>query len=390
MDADMSAVVPELEQSLGITRAEATRRVLERARVYVEHETPSGDEAGIIELSLRVEADVRALGAETSVQSAPGFGRNLLVTWPGGDADARPLVVLCHIDTVHPRGTLAKMPFRVIDGRAEGPGIYDMKTGLALVIEAMRLLRETGRAPRRPVLLYVTCDEEIGSHSSRATIERLAGEAAAVLVPEPCVHGGAVKTQRKGVATYEMRILGRAAHAGIEPERAVSAITELSNQIQAMLALADHELGTTLNIGVVRGGTASNVVAAEAFAAIDVRLVTREEGDRVDAGLNALRPRQVGATLDLSLTEYRPPLERTDAVVKLYEHAQRLAEAMDVRLAEGASGGGSDGSLAAAAGAATLDGLGADGGGAHAEDEHILVADLPFRLALMARLLETL
>jgi glutamate carboxypeptidase len=388
--AGMQTRVAELDAVLGLSSADATARVLERVRPYVEHETPSGDEAALNALSERIASELATLGARTRAEPAPGLGRNLLAEFDGTEPDAAPVVVLAHIDTVHPKGTLETMPFHVGDAHAAGPGIYDMKTGLAVAVEAVRRLRETGRAPRRPLTLFITCDEEIGSHSARAGIERLAGLAHAVLVPEPCVPGGGVKTQRKGVATYELRVLGRAAHAGIEPGRAVSAITELANQIRAMLALADHELGTTINVGVIRGGTASNVVAAHAYAAIDVRLVTTDEGDRVHAALEALRPTLAGASLKLARTEYRPPLERSAGVVGLWEHARALAAGMGVELPEGASGGGSDGSLAAAAGAATLDGLGPDGGGAHAADEHILIADLPFRLALMTRLLETL
>jgi glutamate carboxypeptidase len=201
---------------------------------------------------------------------------------------------------------------------------------------------------------------------------------------------GAIKTARKGVLTYRLRVEGRAAHAGIEPGTAVSAITELAHQILDILAIADHHRGTTLNVGVIEGGTAGNVVAGRASAEIDVRVVDASEAERVDAALRALAPHLAEARIELTRTESRPPLERTDAVVRLYEQARDLAAGLGVHVGEGASGGGSDGSLIASLGVPTLDGLGPRGGGAHAVTEHILVDDLPFRLAFIARLLEAL
>jgi glutamate carboxypeptidase len=294
------------------------------------------------------------------------------------------------MDTVHPAGTLAERPFRIEDGRAYGPGVYDMKTGLALVIEALTWLAEHGRRPRRPVELLITCDEEIGSHSSRAAIEDAARRAAAVLVPEPCLPDGGVKTFRKGVATYRIEARGIAAHAGIDGTLAVSAIAELVRAAGTILDHADHARGTTVNIGNISGGTASNVVAARASAVVDVRIAEPPEGERIHAAFMALRAVNPKADLTVVQSEGRPPLVRTPAVAALYETARTIARSLGVELSEGGTGGGSDGSLAAAVGAATLDGLGAQGGGAHAVDEHIVLDDLPFRLALIASLLERL
>ena len=309
---------------------------------------------------------------------------------PGREPEDRPAVVLVHIDTVHPVGTLASRPFRIHDGRASGPGIYDMKAGVALVVEALTLLRERGTPPRRPVQLLVTCDEEVGSHSARPLIDRLAQHAGVVLVPEPCLPDGGVKTSRKGVATYRIRATGRAGHAGLDPGTTVSAIAELLDQARAALALARPELGTTVNIGTIGGGIATNVVAAEAWAGVDVRLAHPAEGERVHAALTSLQPMRTGAGVQVVRSESRPPLVRTAAIIELYHRAREIAHDLGVELTEGSSGGGSDGSLAAAAGAPTLDGLGPRGAGAHAADEHVLIDDLPFRLALMARLLERL
>jgi glutamate carboxypeptidase len=363
--------------------------VLERARAYVEHETPSGAEAALIALAERVEADLVACGAGVERHDAPGFGRNLLARI-GGEVDAAPVVILAHMDTVHPIGSLAARPFRVEDGRAYGPGLYDMKAGLATAVEALTRLHAAGRRPRRPVHVLVTCDEEIGSHSAHDLIVSQARGAAAVLVPEPCMPDGGVKTFRKGVATYRFETRGRAAHAGIEGATAISAIAELVHALADVLRLADIERGTTINIGTIGGGTASNVVAASAWATVDVRLAEPAEGDRLHAAMSAMRARHPGAALAVVRTESRPPLVRSDGVVALYHRAREIAAELGVDLAEGGTGGGSDGSIAAAAGAPTLDGLGPLGGGAHADDEHVVVEDLPFRLGLMTRLLERL
>ena len=367
----------------------AAERVLARTRRYVEHETPSRAVTQLVSLSRLIEEELRELGATVEAYDAPGLGRNLLAQFPGREETA-PLLLLAHIDTVHPLGTLAERPFRVDHGRAYGPGIYDMKAGLATAIEALAWLREHGRLPRRPVRLLVTCDEEIGSHSSRALIEEHAGEAAAVLVLEPCLPNGGAKTFRKGVSTYRVETFGRAAHAGIDGAAAVSATAELVHALSTILDLARHDRGTTVCIGMIGGGTASNVVAAEAWAVVDVRLAQDGEEQRVHSAMLALHARNPAARLAVRLTEQRPPLLRTDAVVALYRRARELADDLGVELTEGGTGGGSDGSIAAAVGAATLDGLGPRGGGAHAVDEHILADDLPFRLALLARLLESL
>jgi glutamate carboxypeptidase len=382
--------VNEIERYLGMTAAQAIERTLARSRTYVEQETPSGAAAQIAALGARLRTELEACGARVQVSEAAGVGVNLHARVEGADSQLAPVVVLTHMDTVHPLGTLAERPVRVTDGRAYGPGIYDMKTGIALVVEALTWLDERGRTPRRPVELLVTCDEEIGSHSSRDAIEDCARRAAAVLVPEPCRPDGGVKTFRKGVATYLIEARGIAAHAGIEGELAVSAITALVRAAATVLDLADHARGTTINIGQISGGSASNVVAERARAVVDVRIAEPPEGERVHAALLALRPHDPKAELAVRRTEERPPLVRTDAVAGLYHIARDHAQRLGVTLPEGGTGGGSDGSIAAALGAPTLDGLGTRGGGAHAADEHILLDDLPFRFALIASLIETL
>jgi glutamate carboxypeptidase len=382
-------VANRIESVLAESADAATARVLETIRRYVEIESPSRHEPGIRQLAGTIITDLQGTGASVALTEAPGYGAHVVASIAGATNEA-PIVILSHMDTVHPIGTLATQPFRLNGERAEGPGIYDMKAGIAVAVEALRLLGRRGSKPRRPVRFVITCDEEIGSHSALPIITENARGAAAVLVTEPCISGGLAKTQRKGVLTYRVDVTGRASHAGVSPQTGVSAIVELCQQIERIYAMAKPDLGTTVNAGVISGGTASNVVAAHASAEIDVRVVNMAEGARIHAELMALTNVTDGAVVTVEQAESRPPLERTPAVVGLYERAREVAAELGIEMGEGASGGGSDGSLTAAMGLATLDGLGPDGGGAHAADEHILVADLPYRLALFARLLEEL
>lgn len=294
-----------------------------------------------------------------------------------------PILVLCHHDTVWAAGTLERLPFRIDGDRVTGPGCYDMKAGIVQTAFAIA----TAHA-RRPITVLCTADEEIGSTTSRSLIEERARAAAAVLVLEPALTGGRIKTARKGVADFRLRIRGRAAHAGVEPENGVSAIEELAHQILRIKALADPTQGTTVNIGLVRGGTRSNVVPAEAEAAIDVRLATAAEATRVSAALQALPPVLRGAVVHVEGGLDRPPMERTEGVARLAALAKGVAREMGFELDEASTGGGSDGNFTAALGVPTLDGLGPDGGGAHADTEHLLISSWLQRTELLARLLE--
>ena len=377
----------DVDSVLGESREQATQRVIERMRRSVEMESPSRSEGHVRALASTIAADLRALGADIEVVDAPGYGAHV-VGRIGSGSDH--VVVLSHLDTVHPIGTLATQPFRVTADRVEGPGTYDMKAGIAIAVEALLLIQRRGKRPGRPIVFIITCDEEVGSHSGLQLIKRYLEGANAVLVTEPCVAGGGAKTSRKGVLTFHLTIEGRAAHAGTHPQNGVSAIVELAHQIHHIVTLADHAKGTTLNVGVVNGGTASNVVPAHAFAEIDVRVMNAEETQRIDAALLNLQPKQPGAKITVEPTERRPPLERGNHVVALYERVRSIAAEIGFDLPEGSSGGGSDGSFTAALGIPTLDGLGPDGGGAHASDEHVLVTDLPLRLALFTRVLESL
>lgn len=373
---------------------EVRDRVVERLRAWVELESPSGDGERIAALADEIAKAFEEVGAVVERHDAGDDGVNLIVRVKGLEPELEPVVVLCHMDTVHPVGTLVDQPFRVRNGRVEGPGIYDMKAGIAVLAEALELLDRTGTGPRRPVNAVITCDEESGSLTSRPLIEGEARGASAVLVLEPPLAGGAAKTRRKGVASYRLRVRGRAAHAGLEPERGVSATLELAHQLLRIAALEDPARGTTVNIGIMEGGTAVNVVAADAFADVDVRFATEEECDRVDAAIRALEPVLAGAELVVEYADRRPPLERTEGVVQLYRHARQAAAELGPGLAfeleEGGTGGGSDGCYTAALGIPTLDGIGVEGDGAHSAHEYIRLDDITRRVALLARLLETL
>lgn len=368
----------------------APARLLDRLRQWVEQETPTGDEVRITRLAGEIAAALEGVGAVVERIPVPGWGVHLRARVEGSDPSLAPVLLLGHFDTVHPVGTLALQPFRIEGERVTGPGIYDMKAGLAVLTETLLSLREAGTPPRRPVLILATCDEEVGSPTSRDLIEETAQGAAATLVLEPPLRGGAAKTARKGVGSYTLRVQGRAAHAGVEPERGISAIRELALQMVRIDTLAAPELGSTINFGVISGGTAGNVVPAEAAVEIDVRFATTAEATRLDAALRGLEPILPGAVLVLEGGINRPPLERTERVVGLYHQARAVAAELGFDLAEGATGGGSDGCFTAAIGVPTLDGLGVDGGGAHSSDEHILLADLAPRVALLRGLLEGL
>ena len=302
-----------------------------------------------------------------------------------GDGTGAPVVILCHHDTVWEAGTLRRLPFRVDGDRVTGPGCYDMKAG---IVEAAFALG--ARRPRRAVIVLSTSDEEIGSTSSRELIETTARKATAVLVLEPAQTGGALKTARKGIADFTLEVEGRAAHAGVEPEKGISAIEELAHQVLALKALADPGQGTTINVGVVRGGTRPNVVAAQAYAEIDVRFSRAAEAERVVRAIRGLLPRLASAHLRITGGVDRPPMERSDGAIRLARLAQQLATEVGFELTETSTGGGSDGNFTAALGIPTLDGLGPDGGGAHADSEHLLIGSWLQRTELLSRLIDAI
>ena len=358
--------------------------LLETIEALVRLESPSGDAAAIDRCQAELASRLGAIGGAVTRLPGAGAGGHLKAEFGSG---TRQVLVLGHIDTVWPVGTLASRPFREQDGRLFGPGVFDMKAGLALAALAVRALAHAPAGLPGRIVMLVTADEETGSASSRAIIEAEALASEAVLVLEPALPGGALKTSRKGCGEFVLRVSGRAAHAGVDPERGVSAISELVRQVPCVEALRDQAAGTTLNVGVIRGGSRPNVVAAAAEAVIDVRVASAGEAARIAGALRALTPVDPGARLAVSGGINRPPMERSAGVAALFALAREAAAGLGRALGEGGTGGGSDGNLTAALGVPTLDGLGAMGGGAHADDEHVSVGDLPWRAAMLAGLL---
>lgn len=354
----------------------------------VSQETPSSDKERLDAFAELLAGRLRAAGAEVTVIPGGERGNHVRATFatPQTDPNAQPALVLCHYDTVWPLGSLATHPFRIEAGKAYGPGIFDMQSSLVLAEYALRAVRDLKLVLPRPVTLLMTSDEEIGSRSSRALIEDEARKAAYVLVMESPLPGGVLKTTRKGVGGWELTISGRAAHAGVEPEKGISAVQELAHQVLRLHSLTDMEKGTTVNVGVVAGGTVSNVVAPHARAEIDVRAWTQEEADRITAAIAGLQPVTPGATLAVHGGWNRPPLEHK-VTGDLFRRAQVIGRRLGLDLQEGGTGGGSDGNLTGALGIPTLDGLGVPGAGAHADHEHIEVDQIAGRAALLTALL---
>lgn len=358
-------------------------------RNLVESETPSGDVARIAVMVEHLAALLRELDAKIEI-FATSNGSSLYARFAEGDVESdKPLLIVGHCDTVWPLGTIAERPFKIEDGRMYGPGVFDMKSGLVVMLEALRAIKELDLKTRRPIEVFLSCDEEQGSPSTRQLIEDIAQSAYAALVLEPCLPGGKLKTSRKGIAQYQLIARGRSAHAGVAPEKGISAVEELAQQIIKLHSLTNHTEGISINVGVIQGGTMSNVVAAEARAEIDIRFWTNEQQQKLAFALENLKPVLNGAEIELTGKVNRPPLERSEKIAELFKHAQKLSLELGFELHEGKTGGGSDGNFIAALGVPVLDGLGPDGDGAHADYEHVLIENLAPRAALITRLLET-
>jgi glutamate carboxypeptidase len=357
----------------------------------VETESPSGDEAGSkAVVSLLATLAETISGVNVEVLQASNYGEHLRVTAFADAAEQEPIMLLGHTDTVHARGSIIERPWRVEGNKAFGPGVFDMKGNCILALEVIRAFAQTGTQPKRPVVLLLTCDEETGSLSGRALVEAEARKAKSVLVLEPPGSGGRAKTGRKGTGMYSLEANGRAAHAGLEPEKGASAVLELARQTERLHAFNGKTGGISVNVGVFHGGTLSNVVAAEARAEIDVRFTTAAEAELIENDILKLRPFDDRVQLTLTGGINRPPLERSEKALKLYQQAKTIAAQLDFELGETQVGGASDGNFAAAVGAAVLDGLGIAGDGAHATYEHIILDDIPRRGALIAGLVASL
>src|ERR1700674_2095161 len=362
-------------------------------RELVEIESPSDNKAAVDRIAEAVAHKFSQLGGEVHVHAAKDFGSHLQIDFdparPAAKSAAKPVLLLGHYDTVYPLGTLATMPCRVVDNKLTGPGVLDMKSGIGLMLHALAALQEWHGGLPRPVTVLLVSDEEVGSESSRAITESLAKQAAAVLVLEPSngLHG-AVKTARKGVGDYLIRVTGRASHAGLDFQKGVNAILELAHQIEKISSFTDLKKGLTVNVGTVSGGSRTNVVPAEAAAHIDVRIARMKDAAGIDKKMRSLRPFNRKCKIEVSGGINRPPMERSAGVAVLYAQASAIARDLGWNLGEAAVGGGSDGNFTAGLGIPTLDGLGGVGDGAHATHEHILISELPRRAALIAGLIE--
>jgi len=356
----------------------------ETIETLVRLESPTTSKSAVDRCGAELSARLSAIGAAVRRVAGGTRGDHIVADFSG---DERRVMVLGHFDTVWPVGQLETMPLREEQGRLHGPGIFDMKAGIGVAMLAMRALAAHPAVARPQVTMVLTTDEEMGSGTSRGLIEASARECQAVLVLEPSLPGGAAKTSRKGCGEYELVVHGVAAHAGVDPTRGASAIHELARQILAVEDLQDLDRGITVNVGVISGGSRTNVVADRAEASIDVRVRAMADAATVDAKLRGLRPSVPGTRLEVTGSVGRPPLERTAQVAALFALARQAARELGQELDEGATGGGSDGNFTAAVGVPTLDGLGPRGDGAHALHEHIQIDDLHWRAAFVATVL---
>jgi glutamate carboxypeptidase len=372
-------------------------KIVQTIREFAEIESPSDHKPSADRMGAFLAGCFEAVGGRARVHPATNFGDNLQIDFPAADQRSeiqgresrKPVLLLGHFDTVYPLGTLATMPCHVADDRLHGPGVLDMKSGIALMLYAIAALQAWHSGMPRPVTVFLVSDEEVGSYSSRKITEALAKESAAVLVLEPAAPRGAVKTARKGVGEYTLTVKGVASHAGLDPAKGHSAILELARQIIAVSKLNNLPQGLSVNPGVIRGGTRTNVIAAEATVEIDVRIAHAKQAATLDRKLRALRPVDKHCKLSVAGVINRMPMERTPGVAALYKKAQAIAKQINWKLEEAAVGGGSDGNFTAALGIPTLDGLGGTGAGAHAIHEHVLVSDLPRRALLLAAMIES-
>jgi glutamate carboxypeptidase len=366
--------------------AERTGDLVALTRRLVEIESPSTHKAAVDRVGATVADELRKLGALVTVDEQTTVGNHILGSW-GDWRKGEGILLLCHMDTVYDLGTLARQPCYEVGNKLMGPGALDMKASIAMSLIAFDTLKTHRQWPPRPIAALYTSDEEISSVSARLLIERLAREAALALCLEPCLADGSLKTWRKGVGNFEITVRGKATHAGADHENGRNAIEELAHHVLAIQALTDYEKGTTVNVGVISGGSRPNVVPEEARAHVDMRVMTAEEGERITAWMKGLQPRREGFNLEVQGGLNRPPMPRDETMRATFKKAQQIAETLGLKLGEGGTGGGSDANFVAPLGVPVLDGLGPLGYGAHSKREHVIITSLPERTALLASLL---
>jgi glutamate carboxypeptidase len=358
--------------------------MIDRLSAFIRMESPSHVKASVDIFGAYLKQQFEAAGANVEVHPREEVGNVLFAEWNGGAA-GKPLLIVSHMDTVWAVGTInGEVPLKLEDGRLHGPGAIDMKGGIEIALRAIEGLIELNQMPDRPIWYLATSDEEIGSHASQDIIEAKAKESALVLVTEPPTGDGALKTWRKGVASYTLTIEGRAAHAGNEPEKGINSVIEFAQQALELHQLNDYKNGTSVSITVVNGGTVTNVIPAKTVAHIDTRMLTVKDYNRVYEKIMERAPFIPGSKVTIEQNHYRPPMERDGAA---FEQARDIAKNIGITLREDGAGGGSDGNFTAALGIPTLDGLGPEGSGLHAPHEHVLVNTMPQRAAVIAALL---
>ena len=351
----------------------------------VEQESFSTDKEETDLLGGYIRGRLELMGALVQAVPQSTVGDHLIADFGQGDSQT---LILCHMDTVWPKGTIVERPFRVEKGLAYGPGILDMKAGIAITLHALEAIQAMRLQPKQRVRILLNSDEEVGSTTSRQLIEEEAKKSTHVFCLEPGAGTrGALKTGRKGVGMFQVKCTGRAAHAGNEPEKGISAVEEMAHQILKLHSLTDLSRGTTVNVGVVNGGTVRNQIAPLAEALVDLRVTSMAEAARVEQHILGLEPVLSGAQIEVTGGLNRPPMERTENTAMLVEMVRRHADPLGIELTEEQVGGGSDAQFAAVVGSPVLDGLGGVGEGPHAEHEYIIVAELPRRVALLASVL---
>jgi glutamate carboxypeptidase len=366
-----------------------TLSMLAEIRGWVEIESPTTVPGAVNRMVDHVERAYRGTGARLErILGRDGFGDHLIARSSWGTAN-RGILVLSHLDTVHPIGFIQRLPFKVEGNIAYGPGIYDMKGGAFLAFHAFREMARLGSGGTLPVTQLFVSDEEVGSPTSREIIEREASNAKYVLVTEPAREGGKVVTARKGTARFELRVKGVAAHSGSRHQDGRSAVRELARQILTIESFTDYALGITTNVGVVSGGTRANVVPEEALAEVDMRVASPAQAHEMVARMLSLKAQEEGVSVTVTGGMNRPPYEKDERIAALFEQARALALQIGYRLEDLKTGGGSDGNFTAAI-AATLDGLGVDGKGGHTPYEQLNISSIAPRSELFYRLFQTL
>lgn len=360
--------------------------MVDLVRDLITLESPTSDKAAVDRMGWRVKEELQALGAEVVVHPRQAVGDILEARWHTGQP-GKPMIFICHMDTVHPIGSIEENPVRLEEDFLYGPGAYDMKGSIVAVLAAIKGLQDLGHFPERPVIALMTTDEETGSEHSRELIMELAEGAALAMIMEPALPDGSLKTWRKSTGSFTVRTYGYAAHAGGAHELGLNAIEEMAHQVLALQQMTDYKSGTTISVGVVSGGTARNVIPDFCEASVDARALTGEDVDAITGRIMNLEPVLPGARVEVEGGFDRPPMERSDKMLQTFEQAKAIGAAYGLTLRESGTGGGSDGNYTASIGTPTLDGLGPLGNGAHSNRENLVFQTLPRSVTLLAALL---